>query len=208
MDEPSFVQLLEAITSPQNEARNAAEQRFEQLKNSDPVFTMHALVELCARGAHSVQMISLILLRKMFATNVDVFDKAPADVKAAIMEKTLVVFANAAHDRQQAKSAAALVAALAVKIIKLDGSWDELWTNLFATILNPGSSSEHKAACCDVLAHTATVVATSYIRDHPQEVATGLLNCLKDPETVTKLASINAVQQIIGMIAADRISLF
>ena len=200
MSQQEFESLLLTMVSPENISRKHAEETYEQIRAADTLWTMHALVEVCAASqVPSVSTMGLILLRKTFASTVDCYDNAPADVKAAVRLRMIDIFAQSATTKN-AKSAAACISALAAKVVKLNEQWNELWENLFATILSPSSTSPHRGACCEVLYHTATALATTYLKGHMQQLATGLNNCLLDPDNAVKKSAFEALQAITAIV--------
>mmetsp|Transcript_21444 Transcript_21444/g.24917 ORF Transcript_21444/g.24917 Transcript_21444/m.24917 type:complete len:1083 (+) Transcript_21444:84-3332(+) len=202
MDQVQFEQLLVNLSNPDNLTRKAAEERYEQLRTADALWTMHAVTEICATTTSEAALsMSIILLRKLFASSVDCYDKATPEVRAAIKIRMLEIFAKNAANKNS-KSAAACVSALAAKVVAIGDDWSELWTNLFATITNTDSSSAHRGACCEVIAHTATMLATTYLKGHQAELAKGLNNCLLDPVLDVKKSAFAAVQAVTQIVDA------
>jgi importin-5 len=201
MDATAFEQLLTNMTNAENLTRKSAEEQYEQLRVADPLWVMHAVTEMCAvTTSESVLAITIILLRKMFASSVDCYDKATPEVRNAIKGRMLEIFGKNAANKN-ARSAAACVSALAAKVVAIGDDWSDLWQNLFATITTAGTSSPHRGACCEVIAHTATVLASTYLKGHLQELASGLNNCLQDPSVDVKKSAFAAVQAVTQIVS-------
>lgn len=208
MDQGAFEQLLANMTSPDNVSRKASEEHYEQLRQSDPLWLMHAITEVCATTTNeAVLSITIILLRKMFASSVDCYDKATPEVRNAIKGRMLEIFGKNATNKNS-RSAAACVSALAAKVVAIGDDWSDLWQNLFATITAEGTSSPHRGACCEVIAHTATVLASTYLKGHLQELANGLNNCLRDPTVDVKKSAFAAVQAVTQVVSESEMACF
>lgn len=200
MSQQEFEQLLLTMNSPENVSRKQAEDHYENVRQANPSWAMHALVEVCATSqVPSVSTMGLILLRKLFASTETCYDTSGADVKLAVRNRMIEIFVLCASTKN-AKSAAACISALAAKVVKLNEPWDQLWESLFATILSPTSTSGPRGACCEVLYHTSTSLATTYLKGHMQQLATGLNNCLQDKDNTVKRSAFQSLQAISAIV--------
>lgn len=208
MDQATFDALLMNLSNSDNALRNGAEAQYNQMRDADPLWVMHALTETCATTTNTtLPPMAIILLRKLFARNVVAFDHATPEVRTAIKGRLLQIFGQSA-DKSHSRSVAACISALAAKVVALNDTWDDLWVNLFATIQNPSSSSAHRGVCCEVLNHTATVLASTYLKGHMRELAAGLQLCLTDPSVEVKKSAFSALQAVTQILDKSDLPLF
>lgn len=195
MDKDQFTQLLVSLRSEDNELRKGAEATYENVSTASPEWTMHALVEVCATDSTpGTVTIGLILLRKLFGSTIDCFDKADSGVQEAVKARLLQVFDRTAGSMQR-KSAVACVSALAVKVAKLEQDWSALWESILVVMQSATAEAGLKAACCEVVA-TTTSTLTNLLVGRIQEIAGGLQCCLSGTDVETLKAAFAATSAL------------
>lgn len=210
MDPSQLSQLLSHLRSADNEARKAAEEQLDSLSQSQPVWLMHALAEVCATTEDTGNVtLVLILLRKLFNTSTDpaltggaepvpVFGTADAATQAAVKGRLLQVLGTAAYGPQRG-SAGACVSALAVAINKGGQQWDELWTSIFQILGAAESDNELKAICCDIIATVAGSM-TDFLLQQRAPLTQGLGLCLGSSGSNTKVVKESAFKAIVALV--------
>ncbi|KEG12959.1 karyopherin beta [Trypanosoma grayi] len=195
MDKAQLQQLLDNLLSADNAVRNAAEAEYESLVQSNDVWMMCGLSEICATTESTTFMqMGLVLLKKLFGSKSDCFAKSDAQTQAGVKGLLLQVLGKAAFGPQRGL-AAACVSALAVKLHGMNQEWEELWRNIFQILGNVESQGELKLICCEIIAATGTVMA-NYFTAHVDSIVAGMRNCLTDKSVATRKGALEAVISI------------
>lgn len=207
MDENRFTQILQTLSSPDNDARKAAEAELDQAKTTNGSWVLQALCHIVSHEAPAeVHAVSLTILRKMFSKDAKFFDNEPESVRESIKQSLIAAFTSLAMGSSMSL-VSACVAACAAKIYFLEGTWNELWGNLFHTIQDANANPSIRAASCEVLASCAGVLSP-YLRNHHSELAAGLISCVQSSSSELKKSSVYALTELINTIPAKQMAAF
>lgn len=182
MNQEQIVALLNALRSPNNEERSAAEAQYESMRQEQPVLMMHAVTEVCATCTDSATItIGLILLRKVFNAEPSAYENADISTKTAIKGRMLEILGTCVSGGHRA-SAAGCVSALATKIFQKKENWPELWENVFTILSAPDSPCNMKTVCCEIISSSAAAMI-EYFKSHIEQIASSLNTCFLTKET-------------------------
>ncbi|KAG5496276.1 hypothetical protein JKF63_02577 [Porcisia hertigi] len=176
MDSDNLIVLLSGLRSADNQARKSAEEHYNSMVASNPVWMMCALAEISATSQDlGVRTISVVLLRKVFNTTPSPYAASDAATRASVKGHMLAVI-NSACQGGLRTPAAACVSALAVQIFKEKEDWDELWTSVMTILGDVEGDAALKTICCEIVQTTSMAMA-GFFQTHADTLAKGLGTC-------------------------------
>ncbi|ORC88254.1 karyopherin beta [Trypanosoma theileri] len=192
MDQAQLLNLINQLLSADNATRKAAEAEYELLIQQNGVWVMCGLSEICANTeAATVMQMGLVLLKKLFGSKSDCFEKADAQTQGVVKGLLLQMLGKASLGSQRGL-AAACVSALVVKMHSMNQEWAELWQAVFQILDNADSTSQLKAICCEIIATTGPSMAT-YFGNNIARIASGIGNCLMDASVEVRKSAFDAI---------------
>lgn len=176
MDQQNLALLLDHLRSTDNQARKAAEEQYNAVVASNPVWAMHAMAEISATAQDAgVTAMSLVLLRKLLNQTPSPYTGADAETRVAVRGRMLQVLNSAAYGSLRS-SAAACVSALAVQVFQSKEDWSELWDNVLSLIGAAGGDAQLKTMCCEIVLATSLPMS-AYFQAHAAALKAGLEIC-------------------------------
>eukprot|EP00758_Cryptobia_borreli_P008871 Tbor_TRINITY_DN5425_c1_g1::TRINITY_DN5425_c1_g1_i1::g.24306::m.24306/K20222/IPO5, KPNB3, RANBP5; importin-5 len=207
MDDASFLTLLQNMTQIDNEIRNKAEAEFESAKALHGQSILNSLSRITVSEApDNIIALALTLLRKMFAKTANYYEIEPPASQEAIKANAIQAFTMRTCTGQM-RLVSACLAALVAKIYSLNGTWNDLWVNLFETIKNTSAYPMHRAGSCEVLASCSTVM-TPYLTNHYSDLVMGLTSCIACESPEVKKSAVYAAVEVLSAVPKSSIRSF
>lgn len=206
MDSSHLIALLNGLRSADNQERKSAEEHYNGMVASSPVWMMCALAETSATSQDtSVRTMSLVLLRKLFNATPSTYAASDAVARAAVKAHMLAVI-NSASQGGLRSPAAACVSALAVQVFQEKEDWNELWTSVMTILGDVKGDTALRTMCCEIVQATSMAMA-AYFQSHADTLATGLEMCFMQGTDGADLkkAAFEATIRLSNLGMADRL---
>ncbi|KAK7199820.1 hypothetical protein NESM_000029100 [Novymonas esmeraldas] len=186
MDLAHLTPLLSALRSIDNQERKAAEEHYNGLVASNPVWMMSVLAEVSATTQElAAKTMSVVLLRKLLNSTPSPYAAADAATREAVKSFMLSVIGSATHAAVRS-SAAACISALAVQVFQEKENWDDLWNNVLQNLSTAGGDVALKTMCCEIIQATSMTMS-AYFQAHAGLLARGLETCFAAGGDATEL---------------------
>jgi hypothetical protein len=123
----SFESFLTALMSPQNGARAAAEQKYNEMKAADPGPLVGHLMAVLAQPAPdpTLRAFSAVLLRGLIGRRATVYFSLPAQTQAQLRSGLLAVATENASNKLLSKRVCDTIGELGI-VVEANGHWAEL----------------------------------------------------------------------------------
>ncbi|CAJ1032551.1 Importin repeat, putative [Leishmania lindenbergi] len=206
MDSSHFIVVLNGLRSADNQERKSAEEHYNNMVASNPVWMMCTLAEASATSQDTgVKTISLVLLRKLFNATPSPYAASDAATRAAVKAHMLSVI-NSSSQGGLRSPAAACVSALAVQVFQEKEDWNELWTNVMTILGDIKGDEILKTMCCEIVQATSMAMA-AYFQSHADTLAQGLETCFVQATDTADLkkAAFETTIRLSNLGMADRL---
>ncbi|KAG5470619.1 hypothetical protein LSCM1_01865 [Leishmania martiniquensis] len=206
MDSSHLIMLLNGLRSADNQERKSAEEHYNSMVASNPVWMMCALAEISATSQDtSVRTMSVVLLRKLFNANLSPYAASDAATRA-LVKAHMITLLNTAFQGGLRSPAAACISAVAVQVYQEKEEWSELWTSVITILGDPKGDAAAKTMCCEIIQTTATAMA-AYFQSHAETLAKGLETCFTQATEATDLkkAAFQATIRLSNLGMVDRL---